>query len=504
MEAYEKFKDAKVLLQVDGWPHWNEGEQDNGETSLQMYIRNRASLYKYWHDETLFYANMGYTAEEIAQKVGVPEYFESCYFTHETKEECLMYVKAVYHRHFGWYDGNPIHFANLDRKKRAITMLKYFKIDSLDIALSEYQQGNYQEVAEVLEMALLAEPSNEKVRYLLADCLEQLGYQASYGALRNTYLSGAYELRNPSATGKLAAEKENKELLSLLSPAMFLERLSISYHGKKTEQPLNFTFTIKFSLEETECYQVMVGNGCLLYQKEELEPVIQVLELERKQMYQILTSLGKTKYLQEVLPVTENKELNRNIWRLFSSMVNLAEYRGYSAIEENLRGVVVSCKNMLVSYYPEVKKADKHTRFTLSEEDMAKWQDEYYKKLVLEKFMGFQSFSGIPEEGTFLKYEYYLFLYQCFRYLAKYCRDTEENRNVIKCIQILEPYLDRFEGEAPDSSRTVFLNVFDYHQVMEQVKKIEKHGIQIRSDGKITACELVEFLLEGYWFLFDN
>lgn len=33
-------------------------------------------------------------------------------------------------------------------------------------------------------------------RYLCADALEQLGYQAESGAWRNAYLAAAYELRN--------------------------------------------------------------------------------------------------------------------------------------------------------------------------------------------------------------------------------------------------------------------------------------------------------------------
>lgn len=504
MEAYQLFKDAKVLLQVNGWPHWNEGEEEDNETSLQTYIRKRACLYKYWHDRTLFYANMGYTAEETAMRVGMPKTLENYFFIHQTKEERLMYVKAVYNIHFGWYDGNPIHFARLGRLQRANNFMKYVREDSLETALTEYQNGNYQEVAEILEMALLVEPGNEKVRYLLADCLEQLGYQASYGALRNAYLSSAYELRNPGAAGKLGVEKENKELLSLLTPKMFLEKLSIAYDERQEEELKAFCFDIKFSLEAVECYQVMVGNGCFMFKKEEREPVIQVLEIDRKQMYLIISNLGRKKYLQEILPVTENKELNRNIWKLFSCMVNLTEYRGFATIEENVRGIVVSCKNMLLSYYQQVKRADKKNKFTFSDEDMALWQEEYYKKLVKGSYMEIQSFTGICEEGIFQKYNYFLFLYQCYRYLARYCRDTEENRNVIKCIQILEPYMGRFEGEASDSERSIFLNIFDYHQVMEDVKKIEKNGLYLRSDGKITACELAEFLMEGYRFLFDN
>lgn len=499
MEACTLFKDAKVLLQTNGWPHWDEGEGH-----LQKYIKKRASLLKYWHDETILYANMGYTVEEIAQKIGIPKSFDNEFLASGTKEECLMYVKAVYNKHYGWYDGNPVHFARLDRKKHAVNCLKYFRENSLDIALEEYENGNYQEVAEILEMALLAEPSNQKVRYLLADCLEQLGYQASYGALRNAYLSGAYELRNPNGTGKLAADGENRDLISLLTPEMFLEKLSIAYHAESEEENWEFEFYIQFSVEEEQYYRVIVMNGCIMYQKEVEKPLVQLVELNRKQMFQILSNLGKRKCLQEALPVTENKELNQNIRCLFAHMINLSEYRGYAVMEENIRGCVISCKNMLVRYYDKVKKAEKKTEFELEARDMKVWQEEYYPKLVEETYMGFPRMKGLPKNGVFHKYEYFGFLYGCFRYLARYCKDTEDNRKVIRCIQILEPYLERFEGETFDSERTVFFNVFDFHAVMEEVKKMDGLGIACRDDGKITACELTEFLMEGYWYLFEN
>lgn len=504
MEAYELFQDAEVLLSVNGWPQWEEGGNDSYETSLQAYLRECASLYKYWHDETLFYANLGYTKEEIADKVGVPESFEKKHICHFTSEERQMYIKAVYCLHFGWYDGNPIHFKSLSKINSANNFCKYLRDDFMEIAIAEYEEGNYQEVAEILEKVLIDNPANEKARYLLADSLEQLGYQADYGALRNAYLNSCYELRNPSSSGKLAAECENREMMSLLSPEMFLEKLSIAYHASQEASSLYFSFDIKFALEQTLYYRVIVTNGCIMYQKEEKAPVILVLELNRKQMYQILSNLGKGNVLRDVLPITENKELNRNIWNLFMHIVDLSEYRGYSVMEENIRGVVISCKNMLVPYYEQVRKAKKTEKMTLHDADLMQWQEEYYRKIVKGTYPEFTNIKGITEEGSFYKYDYYLFLYQCFRYLARYCKDTEENRNVIQCIRILEPYLERFAGETADSDRTVFFNVFDFHQATQEVKKIESIGIVLREDGKITACELVEFLLRGYWFLFEN
>jgi len=40
----------------------------------------------------------------------------------------------------------------------------------------DFYWGNYRWVAEVLEKVVMADPTNQDARYLLADAFEQLGY----------------------------------------------------------------------------------------------------------------------------------------------------------------------------------------------------------------------------------------------------------------------------------------------------------------------------------------
>ena len=60
----------------------------------------------------------------------------------------------------------------------------------------DFDKGEYQWVAQITNTLVYADPENKDARYLCADALEQLGYQAESGAWRNAYLTGAYELRN--------------------------------------------------------------------------------------------------------------------------------------------------------------------------------------------------------------------------------------------------------------------------------------------------------------------
>jgi alkyl sulfatase BDS1-like metallo-beta-lactamase superfamily hydrolase len=58
-------------------------------------------------------------------------------------------------------------------------------------------QGKYLEATEILNKLVFAEPKQPgRAKDLLADTFEQLGYQKESPSVRNSFLQGAYELRN--------------------------------------------------------------------------------------------------------------------------------------------------------------------------------------------------------------------------------------------------------------------------------------------------------------------
>ena len=62
--------------------------------------------------------------------------------------------------------------------------------------LELHNNGQYLEASEILNKLFLSDPSDQEVKDLLADVYEQLGYQQENPGLRNSFLSGAYELRS--------------------------------------------------------------------------------------------------------------------------------------------------------------------------------------------------------------------------------------------------------------------------------------------------------------------
>ena len=98
----------------------------------------------------------------------------------------------------GWYDGNPVHLAELTPSDYAQKLVEYFgDTDAvLEKAKEDFAKGEYQWVAQITNTLVFADPENTDARYLCADALEQLGYQAESGPWRSAYLCAAQELRN--------------------------------------------------------------------------------------------------------------------------------------------------------------------------------------------------------------------------------------------------------------------------------------------------------------------
>ena len=63
-------------------------------------------------------------------------------------------------------------------------------------AESAYDQGDYRWAAEVLNHLVFADPDKQEAKDLLAEVYDQLGYQAESGPWRDSYLTGAFELRH--------------------------------------------------------------------------------------------------------------------------------------------------------------------------------------------------------------------------------------------------------------------------------------------------------------------
>ena len=253
MEAKDLFgEDVEVVLQSHNWPHW-------GNDVVNEYMLNTASVYKYIFAQTLMYINEGYTSTEIASMISLPEDLEKVWYTRQYYGTLVHNVKAVYQKYMGWYDANPVHLNELEPSADVDKVI--------EMAREDFDKGEYQWVAELTNTIIYADPDNQDARYLCADALEQLGYQAESGAWRNAYLTAAYELRNGTDDYPETNVGGNSATALGMSTETMLDYLGICLDEKKIEDE-NLVINLEVTDEQTR-YLLRINHGVLVYSQEE-------------------------------------------------------------------------------------------------------------------------------------------------------------------------------------------------------------------------------------------
>ena len=206
-ESIDLFGDRlEVEFASHHWPIW-------GRDKVIDYMKKQRDTYKYIHDQTLRLANHGYVKEEIAEQVQLPDSLAKEFYNRDYYGTVHHNTRAVYVKYLGFFNGNP---ATLYPLPPVASANKYVEFMGGADAICKRAQvcfdaGEYRWVAEVLNHVVLSDPDHIQGRALLADCLEQLGYQSESGPWRNFYLCGVLELRQGlpkgstfGATGSMA------------------------------------------------------------------------------------------------------------------------------------------------------------------------------------------------------------------------------------------------------------------------------------------------------------
>lgn len=206
---------SDTLISSHCWPRF-------GTAEVVGTLTAQRDNYRYLHDQSVRLMNRGATQAEIAEALVQPPALAREWFNHGYYGTYSHNSKAIYQFYLGWYDGNP---ANLqphppvERARRMVAALGGAK-KVLAAAKQAMAKGDYRWSSDLLNQLVFADPASPQARALLADSLEQQGYQAESAIWRNQFLMAAQELRSGyqgSATssqgGDMIAAVPTRELL---------------------------------------------------------------------------------------------------------------------------------------------------------------------------------------------------------------------------------------------------------------------------------------------------
>lgn len=229
-EALHRFgKEAEVMFTAHHWPRW-------GNARIQEILRDQRDLYAHMNNQVLHLANQGVTINQIHNVYRLPGSILQkwhCRGYHGSPEHN---ARGVVQRFLGFWDCNPATLVPLSPEESAPLYVEMMGGSAKIIARGQelFNEGKYLLAMEIVNKLVQAEPQNQAAKDLLADIFEQLGYQQENPGIRNSYLSGAYELRSGIPQGETASSS-SPDVIRAMSTELFLNFLGIKMDSRKAE-----------------------------------------------------------------------------------------------------------------------------------------------------------------------------------------------------------------------------------------------------------------------------
>jgi alkyl sulfatase BDS1-like metallo-beta-lactamase superfamily hydrolase len=229
-ETIYRFADhADVMFASHNWPRW-------GNDRILEVMRDQRDMYAHLNNHVLHLANSGVTINEVHNVYEPPKSLQKKWYTRGYHGSYEHNSRAVMQRYLGYWDLNPATLIPLSPEDSAPLYTEMMGGAEKIMAKGRelYEQGKYLHAVEILDKLVHAEPHNQAAKDLLADAYEQLGYQQESLALRNSFISGAKELRD-GIVPVHAAKAGSADFVRGTSTEMFLDYLGVQMDSRKAE-----------------------------------------------------------------------------------------------------------------------------------------------------------------------------------------------------------------------------------------------------------------------------
>jgi alkyl sulfatase BDS1-like metallo-beta-lactamase superfamily hydrolase len=248
-------KEAEVMFASHHWPRW-------GNERIQEVLRGQRDLYANINNQVLHFANQGVTINQIHNVFETPKGIAEQWYNRGYHGSPEHNSRGVINRFLGYWDANPATLIPLSPADSAPLYVEMMGGPKKIMAKGQelYDEGEYLQAQEILNKLVQAQPQNQPAKDLLADVFEQIGYQQENPGLRNSYLSGAFELRSGIPQGA-QIDSAGPDVLRAMSTELFLDFVGIRMDARKVEG-LEFTINL-ITPDNGEKFLIELSNATL-------------------------------------------------------------------------------------------------------------------------------------------------------------------------------------------------------------------------------------------------
>jgi alkyl sulfatase BDS1-like metallo-beta-lactamase superfamily hydrolase len=247
--------EAEVMFASHHWPRW-------GNERIQEILRAQRDMYANLNNQVLHLANQGVTINQIHNVYEEPKSLQQNWYNRGYHGSYKHNSRGVIQRFLGFWDCNPTTLIPMSPDESAPLYVEMMGGAGKIMARSSQliNEGKYFHATEILDKLVQAEPGNRMAKDLLADAFEQIGYQQENPGLRNSFLSGAYELRNDIPTSA-TPNTASPDTIRAMSTGQFLDFLGIRMDSRRAED-LSFTMNL-VTPDNGEQFAIELANATL-------------------------------------------------------------------------------------------------------------------------------------------------------------------------------------------------------------------------------------------------
>lgn len=271
MRAY----DAEYLVPSHGQPVF-------GREEVAKVLTTYRDVIQFTHDQSIRYINKGYTPDELANTITLPDHLSIEPWTQEMYGTVKHNVREYYVAYISWWNGDP---ADLDPTPRKIKAERYIELMGgrdrvLLTAEQAFKDGDDQWSSELTSLLVRVDPDDMPARQLKAAALRRIGYATANTNWRGFYLTSALELE-----GKILPSNVREQMMkSLFKPShiptdqlleMLRYRIDAETIGDR-HLKIGYTFT-----DSKEQFTLELRNGILQIHRRLLEDPDVEMRLER-------------------------------------------------------------------------------------------------------------------------------------------------------------------------------------------------------------------------------
>ncbi len=218
-----------------------------GNEFIVERITNYRDAIQYVHDQTVRLMNMGYTREELADTIRLPEHLANDPWLGEYYGTVAHSTRNIYGGYLGWYQADPTELATPGFEKKAALYVEALggRDAILDKARKALDEGEYGWSMELLTHAVRVDGEDMEARAMKAEAMREWAYQQPNIYWRGLALGGALELEDKldySRIWNFAAP----DIIKALSPDAIIESVRVRLDPEKAadaHMTIGFRFT---------------------------------------------------------------------------------------------------------------------------------------------------------------------------------------------------------------------------------------------------------------------